>query len=140
MAEIYVLDTSAWLALNEGEPGADQVEAIIASAWLDDLEIHCSFVTLAELEIIRTRETSPAAAAELIGMGQRAADSLASFRHRHLRHSSEAQSREQTLIRRLLYRRPRCPTQRYPRPQRPEMAALGDKVKQHILPLKTRIP
>ena len=140
MAEIYVLDTSAWLALNEGEPGADQVEAIIASAWLDDLEIHCSFVTLAELEIIRTRETSPAAAAELI--------EWVNAQPIHWHHSDTAICRTAAKLKAanklsfadsfivalavqlnatLVHKDP-------------EMAALGDKVKQHILPLKTRIP
>ena len=33
MAEVFVLDTSAWIALEEQEPGADEVEAILAKAY-----------------------------------------------------------------------------------------------------------
>ena len=66
MAERFVLDTSAWLALDEKESGADEVEAILARAWLGEVELHASFVTLTELEYIRTQERDAAQAAELL--------------------------------------------------------------------------
>lgn len=66
MAEIYVLDTSAWIALDEREPGAEEVEAILAEAWLGRVEVHSCFVTLTELEYIRTQEQDTQQAAELL--------------------------------------------------------------------------
>ena len=61
-----VLDTSAWLALAESEPGADEVEAQVASAWLGRVAIHSSFVSLTELQYIRTHEQGAESAARLI--------------------------------------------------------------------------
>jgi predicted nucleic acid-binding protein len=66
VAEVFVFDTSAWLALDEQELGAEEVEAILASAWLGQAEIHSSFVTLTELEYIRTQEQDAQQAAELL--------------------------------------------------------------------------
>lgn len=44
-AEVYLLDTSAWLTLIEDEPGADRVEELLRSAkpllpWMVLLEVH----------------------------------------------------------------------------------------------------
>jgi predicted nucleic acid-binding protein len=61
-----VLDTSAWFALVESEPGADEVEAHVAAAWLGHGCIHASFVSLTELQYIRTNEQSAEAAAQLV--------------------------------------------------------------------------
>lgn len=66
MAEVFVLDTSAWIAFDEAEPGAQEVEAILAEAWLGNAEVHASFVTLTELEYIRTQERDAQQAAELL--------------------------------------------------------------------------
>ena len=66
MAERFVIDTSAWLALDEAEPGAGEVEALLAESWLGQAEVHASFVTLTELEYIRTQEQDAAQAAELL--------------------------------------------------------------------------
>ena len=70
MAESFVLDTSAWLALDEREPGAGDVEAILARAWLGDAEVHASFVTLTELEYIRTQEADAEQASELLAFAR----------------------------------------------------------------------
>ena len=70
MAEIFVLDTSAWLALDEAEPGAEEVEAILAEAWLGKAEVHSCFVTLTELEYIRTQERDAQQAAELLAFAK----------------------------------------------------------------------
>jgi PIN domain nuclease of toxin-antitoxin system len=50
VAENFVLDTSAWLTLDEREEGADVMEAMLAEAWRGQANIHASFVTLTELE------------------------------------------------------------------------------------------
>lgn len=50
MAESFVLDTSAFIALDEREPGAEEVENILAKAWLGQAEVHASFATLTELQ------------------------------------------------------------------------------------------
>ena len=60
-----VLDTSAWLALAESELGAGEVEAHVAAAWLGRASIHSSFVTLTELQYIRTNEQGAESAARL---------------------------------------------------------------------------
>ena len=66
MAEVFVLDTSAWITLEEQEPGAGEVEAILAKAWLGEAVVHACFATLTELEYIRTQERDAQQAAELL--------------------------------------------------------------------------
>ena len=61
-----VLDTSAWFALAECELGADEVEAHVAAAWLGRVSIHSSFVSLTELQYIRTNEQGAESAASLV--------------------------------------------------------------------------
>ena len=61
-----VLDTSAWFALAESEPGADAVEAQVAAAWLGRASVHSSFVSLTELQYIRTNEQGTESAAKLV--------------------------------------------------------------------------
>lgn len=70
MAEKLVLDTSAWLALDEAEPGASDVEAILAAAWLGEKQVFTCFVTLTELDYIRTREHDAQQAAELLAFAR----------------------------------------------------------------------
>lgn len=65
MAETFVFDTSAFIALDEREPGAAEVEAILSRAWLGEVEVHASFATLTELEYIRTQERDAQQATEL---------------------------------------------------------------------------
>jgi len=66
VAEVFVLDTSAWITLEEQEPGAGEVEAILAKAWLGEAVVHACFATLTELEYIRTQERDAQQAAELL--------------------------------------------------------------------------
>lgn len=61
-----LLDSSAWFALVECEPGADEVEAHVAAAWLGLVALHASFVSLTELQYIRLNERSPDSADELL--------------------------------------------------------------------------
>ena len=61
-----VLDTSAWFALAEREPGAESVEGYLEEAWDGRSLVHASFVTLTELEYIRTMEKGAESAAKLI--------------------------------------------------------------------------
>ena len=70
MAELLVLDTSAFIALDEREPGAEEVEAILAKAWLGEAEVHASFATLTELEYIRTQERDAQQATELLAFAK----------------------------------------------------------------------
>lgn len=70
MGNCFVLDTSAWIALNEREAGAEEVEALLADAWLGSAEVHASFATLTELEYIRTQERDAGQAAELIAFAK----------------------------------------------------------------------
>jgi predicted nucleic acid-binding protein len=70
VAESFVLDTSAFIALDEREPGAGEVEAILAKAWLGQAEVHASFATLTELEYIRTQEKDAQQATELLSFAK----------------------------------------------------------------------
>lgn len=70
MAEVFLLDTSAWIALDEAEPGAETVESLLADGWLGQKEIHACFVTLTELEYIRTQERDAPQAAELLAFAR----------------------------------------------------------------------
>jgi predicted nucleic acid-binding protein len=63
---VFVLDTSAWIALEEQEPGADEVEMILTKAWLGEVMVHSSFATLTELEYIRTQERDARQAEDLL--------------------------------------------------------------------------
>lgn len=66
MDSVAVLDTSAWLTLAESESGAEEVEAYVADAWLGRVSVHGSFVSLTELQYIRTNEQGAESAAKLI--------------------------------------------------------------------------
>ncbi len=70
MAEVFVLDTSAWVALDEREPGAEAVEAVLTKAWLGQAEVHGSFATLTELEYVRTQERDARQATELLAFAK----------------------------------------------------------------------
>ncbi len=70
MTDVFVLDTSAWIALDEREPGAEEVEAILANAWLGKAEVHACFATLTELEYVRTQERDTQQAAELLAFAR----------------------------------------------------------------------
>ena len=70
MIEVFVLDTSAWVALDEREPGAEMVEAILTKAWLGQAEVHGSFATLTELEYVRTQERDARQATELLAFAR----------------------------------------------------------------------
>ena len=70
MAETFVFDTSAFIALDEREPGAAEVEAILSRAWLGEVEVHASFATLTELECIRTQERDAQQATELLAFAK----------------------------------------------------------------------
>jgi len=70
MTEIFVLDTSAFVALDEREPGAETVEALLARAWLGEAEVHASFATLTELEYVRTQERDAEQATELLAFAK----------------------------------------------------------------------
>jgi predicted nucleic acid-binding protein len=82
VVKAFVLDTSAWIAFEEAEPGAADVEAILAEAWQGRAEAHGSFVTLTELEYIRTQERDARQAAELLA--------FAKSQPVHWHHSDEA--------------------------------------------------
>lgn len=70
MAEVFVLDTSAWVALDEREPGAEEVEAILTKAWLGQAVVHGCFATLTELEYVRTQERDAQQATELLAFAK----------------------------------------------------------------------
>ena len=136
MAERFVLDTSAWLALDEKEPGADEVEALLAKAWLGEVELHGCFVTLAELEYIRTQEQDAAQAAELLefarsqpGTWHHSDDALCSAAAKLK--AAQKLSFADSFIAAL--------AQRLDAPlihKDPEMEALGTLIKQRMLPPK----
>lgn len=70
MTDIFVLDTSAWIALDEREPGAVEVEAVLSAAWLGHVQAHACFATLTELEYIRTQKRDAQQAAELLAFAK----------------------------------------------------------------------
>jgi uncharacterized protein len=52
----YVLDTSAWLALIEDEPGADIVQGILERTRSEEVQIFVSFMSLMEIFYITLQE------------------------------------------------------------------------------------
>jgi predicted nucleic acid-binding protein len=54
--ERYVLDTSAWLALIEDEPGADLVEGILEKARMGEALVLVSFMSFMEVYYITLQE------------------------------------------------------------------------------------
>jgi ribonuclease VapC len=137
VGESYVLDTSAWLTLDEGEEGADRVEAILGEAWLGEASVWSSFVTLAELEYIRTRERSAAQAAELLTFARKQA---VTWQHSSDEMCSEAAklkasfklSLADAFIAALAKHLGAILVHKYP-----ELSALGGLIRQLALPPKT---
>ena len=136
MADAFVLDTSAWLTLDEGEPGAADVEAVLADAWLGETEAHSSFATLAELEYIRTQERDAEQAAELLAWAR--------AQPVHWHHSDDAMcsaaaklkaahkiSFADSFVAALAQRLDATLVHKDP-----EFAGLGDAIKQRMLPPK----
>jgi predicted nucleic acid-binding protein len=68
MAEksIFVLDTSALLALRGDEPGADRVEALLARAKAGQVRVLISFMSRMEILYILWREENEVAAREAL--------------------------------------------------------------------------
>lgn len=54
-----LLDTSAFLAWSQDEPGAEEVEMYFREAMDGQAALHASFVTLTEMEYITTRSSVP---------------------------------------------------------------------------------
>jgi predicted nucleic acid-binding protein len=65
-ADVFVLDTSAWMALDEREDGWEEVDALLTDAWDKKVRLHGCFVTLTEPEYIRTQEVNAEQAAEIL--------------------------------------------------------------------------
>ncbi len=66
MAEVVVLDTSAFFTLLEDEAGADVVENCLLDAKAGVIAVHASFVTLTEVEYITIQEQGAEAAASVL--------------------------------------------------------------------------
>ena len=66
VAETFVLDTSAILALTGNEPGASEVQALLADAIAGRIRMHSSFVTLTEVEYITTQKEGAEAARQRV--------------------------------------------------------------------------
>lgn len=136
MADPAVLDTSACFALLENEAGADIVEAHLLEARAGRTALHGSFATLTEVEYITTQERD-AAAADLALRKMKAwpvqwhhtddamCSAAAKLKAAHQLSFADsfvvalAQRLEATLVH-----------------KDPEIAALGDAVKQQTLPPK----
>lgn len=65
MAKVYVLDTSAIIALLEDESGAARVESLLKQAKHGSINIYISFITLAECYYICAQQQGEDAAVEL---------------------------------------------------------------------------
>ena len=135
-----MLDTSAWFALAESELGADEVEAHVAAAWLGLVSLHASFVSLAELQYIRTNEQGADSAQKLIAWvkqqpvhwlhsDEALCDEAAKFKAAHKVSFADAfvAATAQRLNATLVHKDP-------------EFAALNGVIKLHPLPPKTGAP
>jgi predicted nucleic acid-binding protein len=61
-ADLYVLDTSAWLTLIEDEPGADIVQDLVERAIAGEVGVLVSFMTFMEVYYITLQERDPSEA------------------------------------------------------------------------------
>jgi len=62
VAEAVLLDTSAFLTLTGDEAGADTVQGLITDAMAGEVALHASFVSLTEVEYITIQEEGDATA------------------------------------------------------------------------------
>lgn len=66
LPDAFLLDTSAFLALVEREPGRDRVRQLIEGAIRGEVLLHACFVSLTEVRYIVIYERGPATADETI--------------------------------------------------------------------------
>ena len=66
--QIYVLDTSAWLALIEDEEGADLVQQILEKAKSGEVDILVSFMSFMEVMYITLQERDLGEADERVNL------------------------------------------------------------------------
>ena len=136
MAEVIVLDTSAFLTLMEQEAGADEVEGHIAGAIEGTTHLHASFVSLTEIEYITAQENDQATADSRIAditalpivwhhsdAALCSAAAKLKVAHKLSFADTFVVALAQHLDARLVHKDP-------------EMADLGGEVKQHMLPPK----
>lgn len=65
VADSFLLDTSAFIALTDKEPGFERVQHLLKAARRGDVELHASFVTLTEVRYILTYDRGEAKAARI---------------------------------------------------------------------------
>jgi len=66
MADSFLLDTSALMALTDAEPGSDRVRELVAQAIAGDIALHGCFVSLTEVQYSKTYDAGPALARQII--------------------------------------------------------------------------
>ncbi len=66
MAESFLLDTSALLALVNAEPGMERVRELLLKAKAGEALLHASFVSLAEVQYIKTYDEGQEAAERIV--------------------------------------------------------------------------
>jgi predicted nucleic acid-binding protein len=54
VADSFLLETSAFIALADREPGFERVQSLLKTARRGEIELHASFVTLTEVQYILT--------------------------------------------------------------------------------------
>lgn len=67
MAESFLLDTSALLTLVNAEPGIERVRELLLQAKVGEALLHASFVSLTEVQYIKTYDEGQAAAERIVG-------------------------------------------------------------------------
>jgi predicted nucleic acid-binding protein len=137
MADAFLLDTSALMALLEKEPGGERVEQLLAAAHRGEIRLVAAFASRMELVYLVEQEQGAEALGKLKALlplwpliwmhsDDALCDSAASFKAKHRLSFADAfvaaaAAREDaTLVH-----------------KDPQFSALGTLVKQEVLPLKT---
>ncbi len=66
VAELFLLDTSAFITLTDKEPGFERVRSLLKAGKRGEIELHASFVTLAEVRYILTHDRGAEKAARIV--------------------------------------------------------------------------
>ena len=65
MADLFLLDTSAFITLTDREPGFERVQDLLKAARRGETELHACFVSLTEVQYILTQDRGAQRAARI---------------------------------------------------------------------------
>ena len=71
MADAFLFDTSAFITLTDREPGVDRVRELLSAARRGEMALYACFVSLTEVQYIKTYDDGPEKARRIMNAIQR---------------------------------------------------------------------